>query len=144
MIFKVDNKSSREDVISYIGSLKEGKKYIIDVKQEREKRSVSANSLYWMWVALLCNETGNVFNKEEKEKNVFHIHLKKQLLGYEIIDVFGIEERVLRSTAKMPSDKFAEYMERVKSYSFDEWGIILPEPKDRFYNEFINSLSYAT
>lgn len=47
-------------------------------------------------------------------------------------------ERVerLRSTANLDTKQFSQYLERIQQFASTEMGIILPNPKDQYFEQF--------
>lgn len=58
MLLRIRTPKDKDKVKAYVDDLKADKKYIVEVKVERERRSVSQNALYWLWLTCLMDETG--------------------------------------------------------------------------------------
>lgn len=109
-----------EEWQKWLKSLENAGKLEITVTKYRQKRSEQANRLYFAWLTLLEEETG-------QDKDDFHDFFKKKLLT-RIVDLSGKIEKVVGSTAKMDSLEFYDYMERVQQISMEFFNIILPNP----------------
>ena len=59
MKFSVTTHRDMEAVRAYLDRLPEGKRYDVTVTLHREKRSVSQNALYWLWLTCMESETGH-------------------------------------------------------------------------------------
>jgi uncharacterized membrane-anchored protein YitT (DUF2179 family) len=80
-------------------------KAIIEIKDDKESRSVKQNRLYWEWVSVIGGELG--YTKDET-----HV--------------------MLRSTTKLKVKEFKDYLEQI-DILMSEYGIILPRPEDLYY-----------
>ena len=130
---------------------------LVEVGEYKANRTVSANALYWKWLALISgyfNKKGfKVFtttdNKEDDEdgdlelveievdKDYLHLLLKDKYLGYVSGFQFGKTniDRQLKSTTKLSKSEFCFYMEQVEKLALD-WGIVLPQPGDSEYMNY--------
>jgi len=133
MILKILHSKDKQKVVDYIERLPDDKKYIVDVKFMREKRSIDQNKLYWLWLSCIMDETG-------EHKDRLHIIFKKMFLGVGTITVnlMGISysTEVANSTTKLDTKEFTYYLERIQQFALTDLGIVLPNPKDRFWEEF--------
>lgn len=126
MIF---TKHNREAAISLIDRIfAKGKK--AEIKQVNEKRTLSQNNLYWLWLTCIEKETGN--NKE-----YLHAYFKEQYLNKKKVVVFGKDIEVEESTKEKDTAEFSNYMNKIQAEMADE-GIILPLPEDQYYQEFVS------
>lgn len=130
MNFKLTSEANREAVISYIQALDILKvKFTITISRIRNKRSIDQNRLYWLWIACICRETGN-------DKDDVHEYFKEYFLGYSEKPMFGGSVRHTRSTSDLDTKQFTDYLEKIKVWAARELGIILPEPKDAYFEAF--------
>lgn len=129
MKFSIFSNFDKQKVIDYIKDLPEGKSYTADVKLRREKRTIDQNSLLWLWVNCISDETGN-------EKNALHEYFKAEFLGFTEIVVFGKIQKHINSTTGLDTKQFTHYLEKIKIFAASELGIVLPEPSDRYWQEF--------
>lgn len=129
MVLKVWDEKSRESVLEYLRKLNLNKRYIVDVKVEREKRTISQCKLLFLWIGCVSHETG--YFKDE-----VHEIFKKKFLGTEVFEMWGEKVERIRSTANLDTKQFSQYLERIQQFASSEMGIILPNPKDRYFEQF--------
>ena len=129
MDFALIGHKDKERVIAYITDLPDGKRYNVRVTLKREKRTVDQNSLFWLWIACIADETGN-------EKMYLHEFFKGKFLGYNEQVVFGQVVTTPKTTTTLDTKQFTNYLEDIKVFAAAELGIILPDPEDRYWQDF--------
>ena len=129
MLLKILNKSDKEKVKQYVDRLPDGKKFNVDIKQKREIRTVSQNSLYWLWLTCIMAETGN-------DKDYLHVYFGKKYLKQEQRIVFNYPVAITVSTTSLDTLQFKHYLDRVQQFANVELGINLPNPEDLHFKEF--------
>lgn len=134
MRFKIRCRKDREDVISYISNLNPEKRYEIDITPYRERRSVSQNSLYWLYLGCIEEETGN-------DRYDLHDFFKRKFLRVGESVLCGEEVVKTISTSKLDTKQFAEYLRKIASFSAQE-GIILPDPSDIYFEQFYDQYKH--
>lgn len=106
-----------------------------DLKKWKEKRSLSSNSLYWVWLEKMAKH----FSKEESmfTKDDIHDLMRHKFLGYTEERRIGrtIIPPQLKSTAKENSTEFFRYMQQIDAFSADH-GCLLPRPEDDAYSQW--------
>lgn len=127
MVFKVVNEQTKAAAISYIDKLPEGKKYKVSVTLHRDRRSLSQNSLYWLWLNCISAETGN-------DVDALHDYFKGRFLSRKV-EIFGDECSVGTSTTKLNTAEFTAFLDKVQQFAAGE-GIILPNPEDLYFEQF--------
>jgi ribosomal protein L7/L12 len=100
-------------------------KAIIEIKDDKESRSVKQNRLYWEWVSVIGGELG--YTKDET-----HAILRDKFLGYTETTTKLSVIKELRSTTKLKVKEFKDYLEQI-DILMSEYGIILPRPEDLYY-----------
>lgn len=92
-------------------------------------RSMSQNSLYHLFLDVICKETGN-------DHNNLHEYLKRELLPPKFIKVMigkkEIERKIPASTTELKRGEFCDYLDKISS----ECGVAIPNTEE--YNVFIN------
>lgn len=129
--FKVEvtlRRSSKEKMKRYVETLPDGE-FNLDIKQEREIRTISQNSLYWLWLTCIMAETGN-------DKDYLHIFFGKKYLPQDRRIVFNYPVDVTTSTTSLDTAQFTHYLERIQQFANSELGIVLPNPEDLHFKEF--------
>lgn len=129
MDFALIGHKDKERVIAYITDLPDGKRYNVRVTLKREKRTVDQNSLYWLWIACIADETGN-------EKMFLHEFFKGKFLGYNEQVVFGQVVTTPKTTTTLNTKQFTTYLEEIRAFAAAELGIVLPDPEDRYWQDF--------
>lgn len=129
MDFRVLCQKDKDKAIAYITDLPEGKRYHVKVTLKREKRTVDQNSLYWLWIACIRDETGN-------EKDFLHDHFRGKYIGYDEQVVFGEVIRKPKSTTRLDTKQFTLYLESIRVFAASELGIVLPDPEDKYWQDF--------
>jgi hypothetical protein len=103
----------------------EGKIVEFRVKEWKESRSEKQNNLYWAWIELLKEETG-------QNKNSLHEHFAGKFLKRvsTITNKSGKTQSVdtVRSTTSLKTDEFTEYLKDVEKFVFDFFEFMLPNP----------------
>ena len=117
----------RASVCRLIAGLDLAKPWAVTVEPHKERRSLNANALYWKWVGLIAQETGN-------DPDTVHEVFKQKFLVPEEISFMG-EKVFYRSTARLDTGKMTDYMNRVYSFATSELGILLPVPEDETNKE---------
>ena len=99
---------------------------VVTIKADKATRSDKQNRLYWEWVNLIGKELG--YKKDET-----HVLLRDKFLGYnEYKSKKGEDIRELRSTTKLNTTEFKDYLEQI-DYLVADYGIVLPHPEDLYY-----------
>ena len=128
MVFLIENEISKEAVISYIRNLILKKPYEVVISRKKEKRSVSQNSLMWMWFECLAQETGHT--KEQFHEHYCNMFLKK------LSPIDG--QMVVGGTRALTKDAFTDFLNKVQADAASYFGVILPTPEDLYWSEFEN------
>jgi len=128
MIFNTKNITEKEKAINYFQKLIEKDK-IIELKEKKYKRGLSANALYWLWLGFLEDKTGN-------DKKDLHEFYKSEFIGITTKKILGKKIIIQPTTTDKNSKEFSYYMHKVKYHAFHFFSEILPEPKDLGFDEF--------
>lgn len=134
MLFRIKEAKDKEAVKSYVDQLPAGKLYNVKIVQHRERRSVDQNSLYWLWLACISDETG-------EDKDDLHDLFKQKYLGFQQKNIFpgrefGTTVYKELTTTRMDTLEFTQYLKKVKGFALHFLGIVLPEPEDQYWNQF--------
>lgn len=129
MKFKIRTDKDKSIVADYIASLPQGKVFTAEIKVHRERRSINQNSLYWLWLACLQDETGAY-------KDDLHECFKSKFLPHTTKEVLGEDIRVVQSTSSLDSKEMTSYLERIKIFAQTELGCVLPLPEDLGWEQF--------
>jgi len=102
---------------------------VVELNKPKKKRSVDANALMWVYLNFIALETGN-------DSQDLHEAFKGMFLQSKTIDLGDRQETVKASTAKLDSQEFSLYLEKVKIFAADELGVYLPSREDALFDEF--------
>ena len=93
-------------------------KIVIEIREAKDIRTNAQNRLWWKWIELISQETGN-------EKQEIHSILKyKFLLKEEMID--GELHQGLKSTTTLTKEEFGKLTQDVFYWANDTFNINLP------------------
>jgi hypothetical protein len=120
--------------LSYVFSLLKNGTYSIEIKSTKERRTVSQNALMWMWFACIERETGTP--KQDVHDYYCRQFLRRQITwNDDTITVIG-------ETKKLNTQQMTEFLNKVQADVATEFGITLPKPEDRFFNDFYSQFNY--
>lgn len=113
----------RQHALETIGRLAAGKVWEVKIGRHVKKRALNANALYWKWIQIIADDTGN-------DAEDIHSFFKEKFLAPVMIDVGGELGEVRPSTAALSVPDFSIFMTKVEQFSIAELGISLPHPED--------------
>lgn len=111
-------------------SLRNGR-YIITIAKEKEPRSLDQNALMWLWFTCIESETGT-------PRQDVHDYYCMRFLRREIV-WNGSQRTIIEGTSKLTKDRMTTFLNEVQADAATEFGIRLPNPDDRFFEEFYNT-----
>lgn len=114
-------------------SLLRNGEYTVKITRRTRPRTISQNSLMWMWYACMEESTGT-------PKDDIHEYYKAKYLSREVW-IGGRPCRVPGSTAKLNTMQFTAYLDKIKADAAAEYGIMLPLPEDASYQAFVTEYS---
>ena len=126
---KLTTETDREMVIGYIRRLDISKLHTVEVLKKNANRSISQNSLYWLWLTCIESETGT------ERIDLHEITFKPRYIIPKKVMVLGKEEE-RRSTKDLDTKQFKEYLDKVQIFASTELSITLPLPEDKYWQEF--------
>lgn len=130
------NLSKRNGVVSMdksfdlMCSLLRNGEYTVKIVRKTQPRTISQNSLMWMWYKCMEEATG-------QRKEDFHDYYKTKFLSRQVV-IGGRWVTVFGSTTDLNTLQMTNYLEKVKADAAVEFGIMLPLPDDRNYQAFIS------
>jgi len=128
MIYNLSSQYDIQRCKTYLESLIK-KQAKVDISIKRDKRTLSQNSTYWLWITAIQQETGN-------DKNLLHEYFKQKFLGTENITVFDNNLNVTVSTTRLDTKQMTDYLNRIQEFANTELGILLPNPDDLIWADF--------
>ena len=129
MKFTIRRQEDKQAVMSYLEKLPTDKPYFAEIKQIRHRRTIDQNSLYWLWLKCLQDETG-------EDKDRLHEYFKARYLGISTVEVFGVDVQMSASTTKLDTKEMTHYLDRIQQFALTDLGIALPNPSDLYWEQF--------
>ena len=120
--------------LPYIFSTLANGTYHITIKKASQKRSIPQNDLMWMWLACIERETGT------PKDDVYMYYCKKFLM--KTISIGSRQERIYNTSSKLSSEEMTEFLNKIQADAAAELGITLPQPEDRFFEQFYAEYNY--
>lgn len=130
---KLITELDREMVIAQIKRLDLSKTYTVEITEKRVKRTISQNSLYWLWLTCIEHETGN-------NRNDLHEFFKSMFIIPESRFIFDRSVEV-RTTTNLDTAKFKQLLDQVQIFASTELAITLPDPDDLRWEDFYSYYS---
>lgn len=131
---KQDGRLTFDQELPYVFSLLANGTYNIIIKRASEKRSIPQNDLLWMWLACIERETGT------PKDDIYMYYCKKFLM--KTIQVGERQERIYTTSSKLNSEQMTDFLNKIQADALTELGIRLPQPEDRFFEQFYNQFNY--
>lgn len=130
ILIKKDGVITMDKSFDYLCSTLANGTYTISIKRKVEPRTLNQNALMWLWFACIEKETGT------DKMDVHDYYCRKFLIRQ--IYVNGSPVNVVGSTSKLNTIQMKNFMDKVQSDAASEFGINLPLPADKYYQDFIN------
>ncbi len=125
---EIKSELDRDMVIAQIKRLDLMKPYTVEILQKRKVRSISQNSLYWLWLTCIEFETGT-------DRDELHDYFKHKFILPVEVNVFG--EKIMRwTTTDKDTLQFKEYLDKIQVFASVDLSITLPDPEDKYWDEF--------
>lgn len=109
-------------------SLLRNGRYTVTISRERKPRSLDQNSLMWLWFTCIASETGTPV--QDVHDYYCAKFLRKQ------ISWNGTIRTVVEGTSKQTKDRMTVFLNEVQADAATEFGITLPDPEDRYFEQF--------
>lgn len=131
-LFILRDDEIKNNCVEYILNLTTDKLMSVRVEEFKSKRSLQQNKLMWLWYSVIAkfwhDSTGDWYNPD-----IWHEELKEKFLGFESIATPNGIKRRLRSTTKLNTAQFTEYLENIDHYMGSKFGYQLPHPEDIYF-----------
>lgn len=92
---------------------------VYEVHQRTQKRTLSQNKLYWKFLGMIEDETGN-------NADYLHEYFRRTLLPPKFIQVMGKEIKIPHSTTDLNSYEFRDYLDKISAES----GVEIPDTEE--------------
>jgi hypothetical protein len=112
----------RDAIRDLVGKLDVSKPWSITVEPWKKKRTLSQNALYFKWVSIVANETGN-------SQDDVHEAFKQKFCPPRVVKI-GDDERSIYTTTKLTTQEMTDYINKVYAYVTSELGYLLPLPEE--------------
>lgn len=119
----IRNEDIRANCLRLLEGVSIEKPVEVTIKRHVKPRSTAQNSLYWAWLTIVEQDTGN-------GKDDLHSLFKRQFLPRRFLDVDGESVEVEPHTPKCSTVEFTEYLDRVQQFCVSELAIVLPDPDE--------------
>ena len=125
MKFVIKDNKDKQSLINYLKEL--GNDYIVDVKKQRNNRSIMQNNYYWKCIVQTLSEELGYYPNE------IHDILKVKFASeWQSIEVNNnkVGLQVINSTATMNTKEFEIYAEQIRIWALSELNIRLMLPNE--------------
>ena len=125
MKFVIKDSRDKQMLINYLKEL--GNDYIVDVKKQRNNRSIMQNNYYWKCIVQTLSEELGFYPNE------IHDILKVKFASeWQSIEVNNnkVGLQVINSTATMDTKEFEIYVEQIRIWALSELNIRLMLPNE--------------
>jgi hypothetical protein len=115
----------RDRCLSFLRALNLSSLWSVKIEPYKPKRSDAQNRLYWAYINAIADQL-------DYDAEALHWLLKKNFLGFEVIEVLGEKVIMPRSSTGLKVKEFADYLRKIEIFA-GEKGLMLPNPDDRRY-----------
>ena len=102
--------------------------YIVTITKTKEPRSIEQNALMWLWFTCIEAETGT--NRQDVHDYYCVRFLRKSITWN------GMDRTVVEGTSKLTKERMTWFLNQVQADALTEFGIKLPLPEDKYFEEF--------
>tara|TARA_R100001443_G_scaffold76563_2_gene84022 strand:+ start:14628 stop:15011 length:384 start_codon:yes stop_codon:yes gene_type:complete len=125
MKFVIKDNKDKQSLINYLKEL--GTDYVVDVKKQRETRSMVQNNYYWKCIVQVLGEELGYYNDDMH--NCLKAKFASEWKSVNINDK-QIGLQVINSTARMNTKAFEIYAETIRIWALSELNIRLMLPNE--------------
>lgn len=106
----------------YLLGFTDGTKMVVEIDRRKNKRSLTQNSFYWLYLTIIADETGEIQDDlHEYFKRKFLPPIEKKILGQVV--------RLPGSTTDLSKFDFGEYLDKICAMT----NVPIPDPEDAGY-----------
>ena len=110
-------------------SLLRNGEYVVEIKRKAKPRTLAQNNLMWLWFKCMADTHGTT-------KEVYHDYYALKFLSKDVL--MGDKwKKIPGHTKKLNTLQMTDFLEKVKADAAVEFGITLPLPEDKYYEEFV-------
>lgn len=121
----------------------------IKVEPYKRRRSDLQNRFLWGWIyaelerqladagiVIHCDDgTGHPYTKD-----VLHEIFKTKFLAIGSIEAKGRSLTLYKSTTQLNTQEFSEFVENVRRFAYQFWGITVHDPVDKYYRTILEEI----
>tara|TARA_R100000655_G_scaffold85447_1_gene125255 strand:+ start:7382 stop:7765 length:384 start_codon:yes stop_codon:yes gene_type:complete len=123
--FVIKDDKDKQSLIKYLKEL--GSDYIVDVKKQKNNRSLMQNNYYWKCIVQALGEELGYFNDEMHD--ILKVKFASQWEKVQVNEkTIGLQ--TVNSTARMNTKDFEIYAEHIRIWALSELGIRLMLPNE--------------
>lgn len=134
ILTKIDGEVNISKSFEFMCSQLKNGRYRLKIERYTEPRTLNQNALMWLWFTCIEQETGT----DKQDVHDYYCNLYLRRTAY----IKGKETVIAGSTSKLNTVQMTDFMNKIQADAAAEFGIVLPLPADRFYQEFINEYQY--
>lgn len=124
-VFLLGNVNIQIRCADFILALDLSKKWEIEIRRPKRKRTLSQNALMHMFFDVIANHTG------DDSESVKSDYKDKYLPKVERTDVFGNETLKPKRTSDLDKKEMAEFLDKIQAHAGSFLGCALPNPMDQ-------------
>ena len=125
MKFVIKDSKDKQRLIHYLKEL--GNDYIVDVKKQKNNRSIMQNNYYWKCIVQALAEELGYFNDEMHD--ILKVKFASEWNSIQVNNkTIGLQ--TVNSTARMNTKAFEVYAETIRIWALSELGIRLMLPNE--------------
>ena len=102
--------------------------YTVTITKAKKRRTIDQNSLMWLWFTCISQDT------DQPVQDVHDYYCAKFLRKG--ICWNGVPRTIVEGTSKLTKERMTEFLDHVQADAATEFGIRLPQPDDRYFEEF--------
>ena len=125
----IRSQEDKNKVLNRISMLVIDKPWEVEIKPYKKNRSLRQNKLYFAWMKIIGDQLG--YESEE-----IHAIMADKFLVDKFVEYAGKQIKRDKSTSKLNTKEFTDYLQRIDRFVASELGIILPVPDDQYYEIF--------
>ena len=125
-VFIAHDTISFYNITEFIDTLSRAKKWKITVEPYKERRSLSQNALYWVWVEKVAKECGDSVGYTKNEM----ARIFKQMFLVPSVVTHGGVDYPEYSTKGLSKAEMSEYMSHIDHFAVSEFGVYVPIPEE--------------
>lgn len=128
-LYKAKDANSHKELGQKLKELPDGE-YVVEIKKNRAIRSLNSNKYYHVILNIIAISTGHTHEE-------LHEAMKIKFNCQVIFFPKGGSQIVGKTTSDLDSGEFSAYVNRVKQWALDEFGIVIPQANDIDYKRWI-------